>query len=654
MPDAGQDATPDAPVSGSDAGCNGAVANTGGCNAAGWCWQNPDPYGSGLNAISATSPTDVWAAGGLYLFHNDGVRWSKSFGGNPNQYYYSVWALSQTSAWAGGNGDYLLRWNGTQWTPFSPTGLPKPPGNQVDMSVLWGTSDSDMWVGSNVGLAHWTGLGWTHHLVGSVKEIHAIAGTAANDVWATALLQGNLPAILHYDGTSWGIVADGSDALNIQTVWGVSARTANDVWFGGNSTWHWDGSTLVEVANPLPYATSGAPITAIWSRAANDVWAFAMYSSVPFLGSPDASPTAIHWNGSSWSVVPMPGHREVQGFMAVVGVSASEAWGVGQWGTWNHFDGTAWEQLLPLSVEDTTHPFGSITAISGSGADNIWAVGSRAARFDGQTWEATPFPGREKPTDELKGMPPLNSVWTASPTHAWAVGWPDVLHRWTGSQWVAEPIGNMAYDLRDLSGTSATDVWAVGRSNQCSLFTECGKILHYDGVSWSSSFIGAPSETISAVSALAPNEVWAAASGPLPRVLRWNGATWSVVGTLPPIGEMRDIWVRAANDVWIVGVDDGTGLGRVLRYDGTSWSGTPMPNALHGVHGTSANDVWVVGGDEPPLPFNGIWGHWDGSVWSFGELADYEGVGRAGRGVWSSACSGTWVVGKSGLLVHHP
>jgi hypothetical protein len=655
------DVSTDVVLDAADAGCNGAVANTGGCSSAGWCWQNPYPSNGDLRAISATSATDVWAAGGLYIFHYDGIRWSTSFAllpGEPYHYVTSVWAASPTSVWATGDNDRVFRWNGSQWSLGTPTGLPPAISGLVNLSAIWGTSDADVWIGADAGLAHWNGTQWTHHLSGQIDTIHAIAGVSSNDVWATAFLTGDVPAILHFDGDAWTTVADGTGTLNMQIVWGLAARATDDVWFGGNSMWRWNGSAVVEVANPFPYYPYGPHVTAIWSRGLDDAWAFAHSVSIPFLGSPNVSPAAMHWDGVSWSVVPMPGPRELRGLNAVTAVSASEAWGVGWSGVFDHFDGTNWNQVHPLSVQDPTSTVsGSVNGLSGSSSDNIWAVGSRAIRFDGKSWTATPFPPREKNELQAKGLPPLRSVWTASPSHVWAVGPPDVLYSWTGTEWVAEAsVLALANDLHDLSGTSATDVWSTGRGACVGTpSSDCGKILHYDGQGWGLAFEGATGETIAAISAIAPNDVWAVANGSTPRVIHWDGVAWTTVAGLPATGTMHDIWAFASNHVWIAARAENTaaGLGLVLYYDGATWTGSPMSATMYGVHGTSPTNVWVVGGEGTQPANNGVAAHWNGSQWAMGKLDENVLSSTIGRGVFSSEC-GTWAVGTEGLLVHHP
>ncbi|MDY7018536.1 MAG: hypothetical protein SU899_00440, partial [Chloroflexota bacterium] len=74
------------------------------------------------------------------------------------------------------------------------------------------------------------------------------------------------------------------------------------------------------------------------------------------------------------------------------------------------------------------------------------------------------------------------------------------------------PQGNL---LRDIWGTSSTDVFAVGGG---------GVILHYDGISWT---------------------------------LMNSGTTYDLYG----------VWGNSSNDVFAVG-DTGT----ILHYDGTSWT----------------------------------------------------------------------------------
>jgi hypothetical protein len=95
--------------------------------------------------------------------------------------------------------------------------------------------------------------------------------------------------------------------------------------------------------------------------------------------------------------------------------------------------------------------------------------------YDGRAWSAQILPKH------------VYSIWAASPTDVWAVGGDDrdttapvQIHRWDGSNWVLmvpksrnpkADISNKTGPLREIAGTSPSDVWAAGGET----------IVHWDG-----------------------------------------------------------------------------------------------------------------------------------------------------------------------------
>jgi hypothetical protein len=98
---------------------------------------------------------------------------------------------------------------------------------------------------------------------------------------------------------------------------------------------------------------------------------------------------------------------------------------------------------------------------------------------------------------------------------------------------------------------------------------------------------------VTGISGTSSSDVWAVGRF---GVIHFNGATWSKVQTgfaHVPIG----VWARTPSDVWIVGTDgidpNGTGWPTILHYNGTVWSITSSPtlDVLNGVWSSSGSDV---------------------------------------------------------------
>ena len=155
------------------------------------------------------------------------------------------------------------------------------------------------------------------------------------------------------------------------------------------------------------------------------------------------------------------------------------------------------------------------------------------------------------PSPSIGGV--LWGVLALSNTDAWAVGsngGSGIAEHWDGTRWTWIPSpqpGNYANDLNGVAALSSSDVWAVGsHQNYKGMYQEPQKTLveHWDGASWS--VIASPNpgmfyNSLSAVTALAPNDIWAVgAQGTVQGhsktlIEHWDGAHWSVVHS-PNIG----------------------------------------------------------------------------------------------------------------------
>jgi hypothetical protein len=186
--------------------------------------------------------------------------------------------------------------------------------------------------------------------------------------------------------------------------------------------------------------------------------------------------------------------------------------------------------------------------------------------------------------------------------------------------------------LLAVSGTSTSDVWAVGYiyNQQYAVYRPVA--MHSAGGAFVDSKIpikGHGYSVFNAVAAVAPNDVWAAGywntnpgytgSG-LPLFEHWDGAAWHVVPS-PNVGGGQ-IWGLAAvasNDVWAVG-ELTTERTLVEHWNGSSWSRVQAPYGnslgwLFAVSARSANDVWAAGAAYHGEELDTLVLHWDGSSW---------------------------------------
>ena len=200
----------------------------------------------------------------------------------------------------------------------------------------------------------------------------------------------------------------------------VWAAAPDDVLAVGASSWHRDATGWTEV--PVPTAGTSLLIRTLWRLASNDIFA-------------GGDGVALHWNGSAWSSLPAPLPTPDTGrAMAINGIFAAgdtDVWAVGTFvgsgaiSALEHWNGTAWtlytqQSGVWLASPTGTFPHEAFNGIWGSGAGDIWVVGSsdpgKLTHFDGTTWTNVALPN-------LPSGVTLSDVWGACPSDVWLVGW---------------------------------------------------------------------------------------------------------------------------------------------------------------------------------------------------------------------------------------
>jgi hypothetical protein len=351
---------------------------------------------------------------------------------------------------------------------------------------------------------------------------------------------------------------------------------------------------IVNGANPG--ATADVIVnSAIAAVGPNDLWAGG--HQVSGVGQPDRT-LAEHWDGFAWASVPTPnpgiGNDDLWGVAAIPGATASpnNVWAVGDYTDaisvehpmaiqWN---GSGWNQFSPPSVGSGDNRLLGMAAVS---ATNIWAVGfskvdnktgtptrTLVERYDGSTWSAVASPNRGPSTSD---------------------------------------------QLLSIVATSATDLWAVGRSVTAGVTQTL--IEHYNGLAWSiatSPNASGSENTLYGVAALSPSSAWAVGDwtdGTGARrtsALQWDGAVWTSIpgATLGPGstgGVLFSVSAVSPRNVWAVGANYATGpystpSGTLVEHwDGTRWNAMPSPDGAAGAFNqlsavtTGGANVWVAG-----------------------------------------------------------
>jgi hypothetical protein len=347
----------------------------------------------------------------------------------------------------------------------------------------------------------------------------------------------------------------------------VSVLSSSDAWAVGDSATvlHWNGTSWAPVTIPgLPAAVS---LSAVDALSRSNVWA-AGIADAGTSNSPETT-LLVHWNGTAWTRVASPGSFSYPSFPAVTGLSmdsATDGWAVGYVANYDtgantglalHWNGASWQQV-------TTSPGLSFSGVSGLTPSNATAVGSQqTSRF----------------------------------------AFTSVAFRWNGTSWAVAaalppPHGVPASQLSgpySLSAPSVTDMWAVG-----GYFTSTGAVKnlawHWNGTRWAvmgTSLVTPSGSGLVGVAATSAANVWAVgftntsgANGndQAPVSTHWNGTGWTPVTTPDPIGPnngstvLNGVSNASPGTVWAVGsyahnVPGGLGTSHtlILHWNGTRW-----------------------------------------------------------------------------------
>jgi hypothetical protein len=324
-----------------------------------------------LREVAAISATDIWAVG--YYFdanshyqtlteHWNGTSWtiipSPNAPNSSDNNLYGVSAVSSTEVWAvgvyyntSGTGQTLVeRWNGSVWS-IVPS--PNVAGSDNELRAVYARASNDVWaVGnyydqngtSHTLIEHWNGSAWSitssPNFGGEDNALTDVTAVAANDAWAVGYYYGatfiGRTLILHWNGSAWTIFSSPNVGASDNSLNGVTALAANDIWAVGDYfdngidrslIEHWDGTQWSVVASPNATANDNI-LRDVSAVSASDIWAVGAY----FDTGPVERALIEHWNGTTWSVVPsdnvVPGDNVLRG---VAALSPAIVWAVGDY-----------------------------------------------------------------------------------------------------------------------------------------------------------------------------------------------------------------------------------------------------------------------------------------------------------------------------------
>ena len=336
--------------------------------ATGWTTVSVPSTGNNVVLLGASARTnnDAWAVGQQFVgagqpqapaaaYHWDGTSWSLTPTPNLGQYgaLSSVSASSATDAWAVGfaiparreHGTLIEHWNGSTWSVNSLdaiTGYSAGLNGVVDLSPTnaWAVGES----GSGGLLEHWNGAAWSTVTLPdpafTPASGNSISADSASDIWVVGstinAAETTAPEALHYNGTTWTVVAMPEPSQSSGTLSAVTAISPGNAWAVGEATGagsapggstlteHWNGSVWSVVASPTPGAYPS--LSGVAGRSASDV--YAVGTNLPSINGGLEQGFILRWNGSAWSV-DSSGVFTGELFAAATFPGAANEWAVG-------------------------------------------------------------------------------------------------------------------------------------------------------------------------------------------------------------------------------------------------------------------------------------------------------------------------------------
>jgi hypothetical protein len=272
----------------------------------------------------------------------------------------------------------------------------------------------------------------------------------------------------------------------------------------------------------------------------------------------------------------------------------------------------------------------------------------------------------------------LAGLWAESASDVWAVGlqpggacqYRTLTEHWDGSTWAVVPSPSrltVNSTLAAVSGTGASDVWAVGETSCPTVQSGRPLALHWNGRAWSMVKTPEPGffPVLSAVTALARSDAWAVGDTTVggiddPLIEHWNGTAWQVSKLPSSIhGALSGVAAVSATSVWAVG-----GGPQALHWDGTRWSSVPVPipagttGSLSAVVALPHGQAVAVGAWRPtPSRSQVLVEQWDGTAWHMATVPKITGfsglysvAAAPGQGPWASGFTVTSTSGGAVLL----
>lgn len=266
----------------------------------------------------------------------------------------------------------------------------------------------------------------------------------------------------------------------------------------------------------------------VWGTSPDDVWA---------VGGTATEPLVLHYDGASWSRVPVPGQARLWN---VYGFGIADVYAVGEHGLVLHFDGHEW--AISSSGTDAT-----LYGLWGASGEDVWLAGGSVIDPAGS---ATLLRGTGAEFHPVADLPDalrpsaLFKVHGFDPTDVLVAGTSGMLH-YDGATWMQEPVPS-SEPLHSTWGSGPDDIYAVGGRDYA-------EIVHYDGNAWSVVDLGIGT---SLAGVFVSSDGSAYAVGPSGWVIEIGADGRLSQAALPDLGPslyLHGVWGDEAGTTYVVG-----------------------------------------------------------------------------------------------------
>jgi hypothetical protein len=574
----------------------------------------------------------------------------------------------------------ITKWDGQNWTALG-SGI-NSAGQAMVLGIACGTN-GDVYAGgvftsaggvNATNIARWNGVSWSP-LGGGVSASVAAIAVNGNQVYVGGGITNaggiSTKGLARWDGTNWSSVGGGVDAGTNTCVYALLID-GNNLYAGGNFTnaggqainriAKWDGTNWSTLGSGITGATNAFVRTMIKSGTS-------LFVAGSFTNAGGVAATNIaRWDGANWwpvgtGISTPVSALAVKGPFLFAGGTISSAGGVTVTNV-ARWDGTNWSNIGGLTSSDPTQvgaTYDGALAVDQNGG--LWAGGvitmagaqavQNLARWDGTNWGTC---GLDYCAG-VAGMSMFTVYGLAVGTNSLYAGGfftmaghavVNQIGRWDGTNWSALGagiVGKMTLGRVVGLALNGSDLYVGGT------FTNAGgvtvsNVAKWNGTTWSALGTGMNGGvwTIATdgANAYAGGNFTVAGGVSANYIAKWNGSSWSALGsglnnvvTAVAIGSDG---IYAAGSFTSAG---GTNANYIARWDGANW--LPLGNGTtNGVNGSinaiavSGSTVYVGGSFTTAggLPASMV-AKWDGSKWS------NLGAGIQGSSVYALAVIGS-------------